>query len=66
MVFDVKVVVLNKNGSLVEGMRVSVSFLFLNGEKVILFSEGILEVFLKKSIVSFVFGRIEKVFVENG
>ncbi|ADQ39640.1 efflux transporter, RND family, MFP subunit [Caldicellulosiruptor acetigenus I77R1B] len=66
MVFDAKVVVSNKNGSLAEGMRASVSFLLSNGEKVTSLSEGILEVFSKKSIVSPVSGRIEKVFVENG
>ncbi|ADQ05972.1 efflux transporter, RND family, MFP subunit [Caldicellulosiruptor hydrothermalis 108] len=66
MVFDAKVVVSNKNGSLAEGMRASVSFLLSSGEKVTSLSEGILEVFSKKSIVSPVSGRIEKVFVENG
>ncbi|ADQ45155.1 efflux transporter, RND family, MFP subunit [Caldicellulosiruptor kronotskyensis 2002] len=66
MVFDAKVAVSNKNGSLTEGMRASVSLKLSNGEKVTSLSEGILEVFSKKSIVSPVSGRIEKVFVENG
>lgn len=66
MVFDVKVVVSNKNGSLTEGMRASISLKLSNGEKVASLSEGILEVFSKKSIVSPVSGKIEKVFVENG
>ncbi|ACM61676.1 RND family efflux transporter MFP subunit [Caldicellulosiruptor bescii] len=66
MVFDAKVVVSNKNGSLTEGMRASVSLKLSNGEKVTSLSEGILEVFSKKIIVSPVSGRVEKVFVENG
>ncbi len=66
MVFDAKVVVSNKNGSLTEGMRASISLKLSTGEKVTSLSEGVLEVFSKKSIVSPVSGKIEKVFVENG
>lgn len=66
MVFDVKIVISNTNGSLAEGMKAGVSLKLSNGEKVTSLSEGILEVFSKKSIVSPVSGRIEKVFVENG
>ncbi|WAM31790.1 efflux RND transporter periplasmic adaptor subunit [Caldicellulosiruptor naganoensis] len=66
MVFDAKVVVSNKNGSLTESMRASISLKLLTGEKVTSLSEGVLEVFSKKSIVSPVSGKIEKVFVENG
>ncbi|WPX08715.1 efflux RND transporter periplasmic adaptor subunit [Anaerocellum danielii] len=66
IVFDAKIVVSNKNSSLTEGMRANVSFMLSNGKKVTSLSEGILGAFSKKSIVSPVSGRIEKVFVENG
>ncbi|ADL43466.1 efflux transporter, RND family, MFP subunit [Caldicellulosiruptor obsidiansis OB47] len=64
--FDVKVLLPNRNGMLLEGTKASVVLNLSGGEKAIALGEGVLEAFSKKTVLSPVTGKIEQVFVENG